>query len=105
MTNRLVDGFTPPAESTAESSSLTWRFQAAESDNDSDTDVKPSTGTICTPPMSHTAPFQMVKGTPTQSEGTTMTSWDEWDGPEHMLCQMDPIMVTERVKSQYHSLL
>lgn len=98
----------PPSTSITQSPGLKWRFQAVESDIDSDNDLssKRSVGAITPPPMPHLLPFTMAKGTPTQSEGTTITSWDEWDGPDGPVCGIDPIMVmVDGVKCNYQSLL
>jgi hypothetical protein len=108
VTDTFFPIVSPPPTSVTQSPGLKWRCQAVESDVDSDTDptYKSNIEAISTPPISHILPFTVVKGTPTQSEATTMTSWDEWDGPEGMLCNIDPIMImSEGDRCKYQSLL
>lgn len=69
-----------------------WAFRTADSDLESEDDYSQESPPqrVTTPPNPYDAVFLFTNTSPTQSEGTAMTSWDEWDEPSDSL-GMDPI--------------
>jgi hypothetical protein len=47
----------------------------------------------------------MTTSSPTQSEGTAVTSWDEWDKASDMLSHIDPLEAMGESIKMYSSLL
>ena len=84
-----------------------WLFLPAESDPESDTDCQENSK--CRIPKTQTTSFEeffrMTTSSPTQSEGTAITSWDEWDEASDMLSHIDPIAATGESIKMYNSLL
>lgn len=94
-----------PSASAAQESK--WVFRNADSDLESDGDYseKSPPQRITTPSLPYDAVFRFTTNSPTQSEGTAITSWDEWDEPSDSL-GIDPITLTSnRLGTQYASLI
>jgi len=84
-----------------------WVFRSADSDLESENNYsqKSFPARITTPPIPYDAVFRFTNTSPTQSEGTAMTSWDEWDEPSDSL-GIDLITLTrDSLGTQYASLI
>jgi hypothetical protein len=71
------------------------RFCGAESNVQSDTGYHEDSTEIFTNVHTHEF-FCITTSSPTQSEETAITSWDEWDQPSDMLSHIDPIIVSRK---------
>lgn len=76
---------------------LNWSFRAEESDMESDPDCQenPTRQIANTPTPFFDALLRTTTSFTTQSEGTAMTSWDEWDEASDMLSYIDPIAASK----------
>lgn len=84
-----------------------WVFHTADSDLEAEEDYSQESPpqTVTTPPNLYDAVSRFMNTSPTQSEGTAMTSWDEWDDPLDGLV-IDPITLTsESLGTDYASLI
>jgi hypothetical protein len=84
-----------------------WVFRTTDSDLESEGDYseKSPPQRISPPPLPYDAVFRFTTNSPTQSEGTAMTSWDEWDEPSDGL-RIDPVtLMSDRLGTQYASLI
>lgn len=60
---------------------------------------------ITTPPVRHDERQDLGIGSPTRSDLTVLTSWDEWDEPSDSVRCFDPMIVAEdRLAVQYDFL-
>lgn len=121
LTNAAITGELPRSQPTAaEITSFTprdqihsapqskWRNQLTNAETASPTDPGDNEhiAGITTPPFHHDYGQDLGTGSPTRSDLTTMTSWDEWDEPSDSVCRFDPMKAAaDRLAVQYDSLL
>jgi hypothetical protein len=84
-----------------------WTFYPPEDDLESDDDCYGNTRQIALPRMLDHIKMSSPTESEIQSEGTVITSWDEWDGPSDMLSHIETINVTQEGSGtqMYGSLL
>jgi len=94
-----------PATSAAQESK--WVFRTADSDLESEGDYseKSPPQRISTPSLPYDAVFRFTTNSPTQSEGTAVTSWDEWDETSDSLGISPFALASNGFGTQYASLI